>query len=157
MKKMFDKTWFLVVVFGVIIGTVLILLDNKFDFLGKKEVESGTYNGPVSVDKDKTYFTQASLSETSFDFGKVKEGDTLSHVFKITNKGNEPLFVYKSSGSCDCVAAIVTKDMIPPGTEVDITTYFDTKGRKGVQNRTIELTCNTDPAIMLITLKADVK
>jgi hypothetical protein len=157
MKKMLAKTWFKIIAFGIIIGTVLILADNQFDFFNARDKDSGSYNGPVTIEKDKAYFTQASLNETSVDFGKVKEGDTLSHIFKISNTGKEPLVIYKTSGSCDCVAAVVTKEMIPPGKEVDITTYFNTKGRKGPQNKTLELTCNTDPAQLLITLKAEVE
>jgi Protein of unknown function (DUF1573) len=157
MKKLLAKTWFKIIAFGIIIGAVLILLDNQFDFFNSNSTESGNYNGPVTVNKDKAYFTQAILNETTVDFGKVKEGDTLSHIFKISNTGKEPLIIYKTSGSCDCVAAVVTKEMIPPGQEVDITAYFDTKGRKGPQNRTLELTCNTDPAQLLITLKAHVE
>jgi len=157
MKKLFSKTWFQIIFFGAIIGAGLILLDNRFDFFNQKEEDNGTYDGPVSTDKNKTYFTEAVLSETSYDFGKVKEGDTLSHVFKISNKGKEPLFIYKGTSSCDCVTADVTKEMIPPGNEVNFTAYFKTKGRKGPQNRTIELTCNTEPAQMLISLKATVE
>ena len=157
MKKVLTKTWVQIIFFGIIIGGGLILLDNHFDFFSNGKKESGTYNGPVTVDKTKTYFTQAVLNETTYDFGNVKEGDTLFHEFKITNKGKEPLFIYKSISSCDCLAAKVTKDFIPPGKEVGITTYFDTKGRKGTQKRTIELTCNTEPAQLLITLKANVQ
>ncbi len=31
------------------------------------------------------------VAEREFDFKEVKEGTTLEHTFKITNKGNEPL------------------------------------------------------------------
>jgi hypothetical protein len=154
---MFKKTWFQIIILGAVIGAVLIVVDNKFDLFGKKKKETDTYHGPISVDKDKAYFTQAVLNETVFDFGKVKEGDTLSHVFKITNNGKEPLFIFKSSGSCDCVGAAVTKDPIPPGKEVEVKAYFNTKGRKGPQSRTIELTCNTEPAQISISLKAMVE
>ena len=102
MKKLLAKTWFQIIAFGIVIGAGLILLDNQFDFFNANVKTVSTYNGPVTIEKDKTYFTQASLNETSVDFGKVKEGDTLSHVFKISNTGNEPLFIYKTSGSCDC-------------------------------------------------------
>jgi hypothetical protein len=157
MKTVFKKTWFQILIFGAIVGAVLILVDNKTSLFKSKNNESDTYNGPVSIDKDKTYFTQASLNETSHDFGKVKEGDTLTHVFKITNNGKEPLVIYKSAGSCDCVAAVYSKEMIPPGKEVDITVHFNTKGRKGVQNRTITLTCNTEPADAILAIKAEVE
>ena len=157
MKKLLAKTWFKIVAFGVVIGTGLIMLDNQFNFFNAKSDNSGNYNGPVTIEKDKAYFTTASLNQTSVDFGKVKEGDTLSHIFKISNTGNEPLIIYKTSGSCDCVAAVVTKELIPPGKEVDITAYFNTIGRKGSQNKTLEITCNTEPAQLLITIKAQVE
>jgi hypothetical protein len=157
MKKLFKKTWFQILFFGILVGGVLIIADNQFGLFNGSKKENGTYNGPVSVEKDKTYFTEISLSEAGYDFGKVKEGDTLTHVFKITNKGKEPLIIYKTVGSCDCVAALVTKDMIPPGKEVELTAHFNTKGRKGLQNRTLTLTCNTEPADIMLTLKADVE
>jgi hypothetical protein len=157
MKKLFKKTWVQVLIFGILVGAVLIIIDERFDLFSKEKKESGTYNGPVSIDKDKTYFTEASFTETNYDFGKVKEGDTLSHIFKLMNKGKEPLIIYKNAGSCDCVAAVYSKEMIQPGNEVEIKTYFNTKGRKGTQNRTITLTCNTEPADIALTLKADVQ
>jgi hypothetical protein len=157
MKKLFKKTWFQILFFGILVGGVLIIADNQFGLLNGSKKENGTYNGPVSVDKDKTYFTEVSLSEAGYDFGKVKEGDTLTHVFTITNKGKEPLIIYKTVGSCDCVAAVVTKDMIQPGKEVELAAHFNTKGRKGLQNRTLTLTCNTEPADVMLTLKADVE
>ncbi len=157
MKTVFKKTWFQILIFGAIVGAVLIVVDNKTNLFKSGKKESDTYNGPVSVDKDKTYFTQASLNETSYDFGKVKEGDTLTHIFKITNNGKEPLVIYKGTGSCDCVAAVYSKEMIPPGKETDITVHFNTKGRKGVQSRTITLTCNTEPADAILAIKAEVE
>jgi hypothetical protein len=157
MKTVFKKTWFQILIFGAITGAALIVVDNKTNLFKSGKKETDTYNGPVSVDKDKTYFTQATLDETTYDFGKVKEGDTLTHVFNITNNGSEPLVIYKSAGSCDCVAAVHTREMILPGKEADITVHFDTRGRKGAQNRTITITCNTEPADALLTIKADVE
>ena len=157
MKDMFTKTWFQVIFFGIIVGIVLIVADNTFDFFGSAKKDSGTYEGPVRIEKDKTYFTEARFSETKFDFGKVKEGDTLSHIFTVTNTGKEPLFIYKSTGSCDCVGTDYPKDMINPGTVAQVKVYFNTKGRKGTQLRTVTLTCNTDPADIILTINAEVE
>ncbi len=156
MKTLFKKTWFQIIFFGAIIGAALIIVDNKTDLFKKTKTEKGTYNGPVSIEKDKAYFTEINAIEKAFDFGKAKEGDTLTHVFKITNIGKEPLVIYKNVGSCDCIAAVYSKEMIPPGKEVEITVHFDTKGRKGVQSRTVVVTCNTEPADLVFEIKADV-
>jgi hypothetical protein len=157
MKKLFKKSWFQVLFFGILIAAVLIIADEKFGFWGGGKNESGTYKGPVSVDKDKTYFTQAKIEETSFDFGVVKEGDTLSHIFRMTNTGKEPLIIYKNQGTCDCVSALLSKEMVAPGEELIMNARFNTKGRKGKQSRTIIITCNTEPAELILELKADVK
>lgn len=37
--------------------------------------------------------------EEKHDFGKVKEGTTLEHVFRIRNKGDQELIIEKASGS----------------------------------------------------------
>jgi Protein of unknown function (DUF1573) len=157
MKKLFSKTWFQIILFGSLIAVLLVVVDDKMGWFKKGKSESDTYNGPVRVDKSKTYFTEVNFNETEFDFGKVKEGDTLSHVFKMKNTGKEPLFVFKSVGSCDCIGAVVTKEMIQPDTEVEVKVFFNTKGRKGVQNRNITLTCNTEPADYMLSIKAEVE
>ncbi len=37
------------------------------------------------------------LNETVFDFGKVKEGDRISHEFTVKNSGDGPLEIKKVS------------------------------------------------------------
>jgi hypothetical protein len=44
MKSLFKKTWFQVIVFGILIGIVLIVADNKFDFF-KKKSDNGDFQG----------------------------------------------------------------------------------------------------------------
>jgi len=157
MKSLLKKTWFQVIIFGAVVGIVLIVLDNKFDFLGKKSKEKGEYNGPVSNDKEKMYITTASYSETEYNFGKVKEGDTVKHVFTLTNTGKDPLFVFKAKGSCDCIHAFISTEPMKPGATQNFTVAFLTKGRKGNQIRTVMIDTNTDPAEMVITFKGEVE
>ena len=105
MKKLFKNAWFQVIFFGLLIGLTFIVLDNKYNFF-KTDKEESLYEGPVQIEKNKTYFTQAEYSEFEYNFGKVKEGDTVGHVFRLKNIGKEPLIIYKSKGSCECIAAI---------------------------------------------------
>jgi len=154
---MIKKTWVRVVIGGIIIAALLIVLDEQFHLFSGKKDESAIYNGPVSMEKEKTYFTKVAFTEMKYDFGKVKEGDTLMHIFKFTNKGDEPLFIYKSSKSCDCLVAKYPPDMVKPGESSEVHIYFATKGRKGPQTRTVTITCNTDPADIPLVLQADVQ
>ena len=154
MKNLFKKTWFRVVFFGIVIAAILTVADEQFNLLGSKKKGDDMYNGPVSIEKEKAYVTQVKLSEATFDFGTVKEGDTLMHVFNLANNGKEPLVIYKSTGSCDCIVTQYPTEMINPGSEAQVKVFFNTKGRKGAQLRTVTLTCNTDPADIILTINA---
>jgi hypothetical protein len=157
MKTLFQKTWFQIILFGAIVGIVLIVLDSKFDFLGKKTKNSEEYKGPINMDRDKTYFTKAEYVETEYNFGKVKEGDTVVHVFKLKNTGKEPLIIYKSNGSCECIAAFSSGKNILPDSTGDINVFFKTKGRKGSQRKTVSVVTNTDPSEMILALTGEVE
>jgi hypothetical protein len=156
MKKLFRSSWFQVIFFGLLIGVVFILLDNRYNFFAKKD-DKGIYKGVIEMDKDKMYFTKAEYSEFEYNFGKVKEGDTLSHVFKLKNVGEEPLIIYKHKGSCECIGARSSGNSIKPDSTGEITVYFDTKGRKGPQTRTVSVITNTDPAEAILTFKGEVE
>lgn len=158
MKKFFGKGWVQIILFGAIIGAVLIVLDNKFHLWNKKPKSEEEYNGLIGIDKDKVYVTTANYPEMEYDFGKVREGDTVMHEFKIINTGKDPLFIYKAVGSCDCVKVVAnTADPIPAGGQQSIKVYFLSKGRKGPQMRTATVDTNTDPSQMIVTLKGEVE
>jgi hypothetical protein len=157
MKKLFRNTWFQMIVAGGLIGLVLIVLDNKFHLWSKVKSEEGEYKGPVDGDKDKMYITTAEYSETSFDFGKVKETDTVFRKITIKNTGKSPLLIYKAIGSCECVRAFVSQEPIAPGTESEITIVFLAKGRKGKQNRSVMIDTNTDPPEMVYRITGEVE
>ena len=144
------------VIGGVVIGIVLIVVDSRTNFFHRNK-NPEKYNGAVEMNSNETYFTKIEFSETQFDFGKVKEGDTVIHEFKIKNTGGEPLMIYKAVGSCDCVAALFTTKPIMPGADEIIKVYFKTIGRKGEQLKTVNIDTNTDPAENSLTLKGTVE
>src|SRR5262245_44994030 len=149
MKNLLRNTWFQVILAGGLIGGALIVLDNKFHFWSAMKEDKGDFVGPVEGDKSKTYITKATYSETSFDFGKVKETDTVVHKITIKNTGKEPLFIFKAIGSCECVRAFFSRDAIAPKAESEITIVFLAKGRKGKQQRSVMIDTNTDPSEMV--------
>jgi hypothetical protein len=156
MKNFFRNTWVQVIFFGLVIGLIFIVVDNKYKFFNSNKDER-VYKGPVEVDKDKTYFTKAEYSEFEYNFGKVNEGDTVGHVFKLKNIGKEPLIIYKSRGSCDCIGAFSSGKNIMPDSTEDIMVYFKTKGRKGPQIKTVSIITNTDPSEAVLTFKGEVE
>lgn len=100
------------------------------------------------------------FTETVHDFGSVPEGPQLEYNFKFVNKGSTPLKIEKVTTSCGCTAATTNgKEEYGKGEEGSIHVSFNTRGRSGVQEKTLmvfsndskepqkvlKITCNIDP------------
>jgi len=59
--------------------------------------------------------TTIALSESGFDFGKIKKGDKVEHVYEITNTGTNPLVISEVKPGCGCTVPDFTKEPILPG------------------------------------------
>lgn len=62
------------------------------------------------------------------DFGKVKQGEVLNHVFIFKNEGDETLLIKKVRTSCGCTAVLLKNKEVPPGQTGEIKVTFNTKG-----------------------------
>jgi hypothetical protein len=85
---------------------------------------------------------RAVFKATAHDFGKVKQGDVVSHEFTFRNEGDEPLVVEKIETTCGCTAALVSEKRIAPGQDGKIKTTFDTRGYSGRLTRYLYLVSN---------------
>jgi len=84
------------------------------------------------------------FKESTWNFGKVKQGDALSHEFIFTNEGDATLIIQKVSTSCGCTAALVSAEKIQPGKEGRIEIKFDTRGYGGEVRKLVYVDSN-DP------------
>jgi hypothetical protein len=84
------------------------------------------------------------FEETTYDFGQVKEGIQVIHIFTFKNVGTATLVLGKIRTSCGCTAAVVSEQEIPPGGQGEIKVTFDTKNRRGKSHKTITVSSN-DP------------
>ena len=88
------------------------------------------------------------------DFGTMDEGDAVTHVFKFTNTGSEPLLLDKCKGSCGCTVPQCPKEPIAPGAAGEIEVKFNSKGKKNNQTKTVTINANTDPGQTILKIKA---
>jgi len=68
------------------------------------------------------------FNEETWDFGKVKQGDILTHEFVFKNIGEAPLSILKVRTSCGCTAALVSEQKIAPGKEGRVKVTFNSGG-----------------------------
>lgn len=97
------------------------------------------------------------FSESSFDFGKVKNTDTLKHDFVVTNTGNATLEITAVQPGCGCTMAGQWDRQIAPGQTGKIPIQLSVANFNGKIAKSITVSCNepTRPTHFL-QLHADV-
>jgi hypothetical protein len=85
------------------------------------------------------------FKEESWDFGKMKQGKVLTHIFVFKNEGDETLKIERVKTSCGCTAALLSKKEIAPGEEGEIKLTYNTRGFEGKNTKYIDVESN-DPA-----------
>ncbi len=87
---------------------------------------------------------KAQIPETSFGFGRIKQGEKISHFFKIYNEGKQPLKLHKIKTNNSCIKASFSKKEIAPGDSAIILSEYDSFGKLGKELRYFSLYIN-DP------------
>ncbi|WP_375181148.1 DUF1573 domain-containing protein [Chryseobacterium sp.] len=101
--------------------------------------------------------TTVALSENNFDFGKIKKGDKVEHVYEITNTGTNPLIISEVKPGCGCTAPDFTKDPIMPGKKGKITLHFDSTNFDGNVNKFADVFANVEKAPIRINFTANIQ
>lgn len=96
------------------------------------------------------------FDQTTFDFGTIKEGQKVSHTYQVKNTGEAPLIIQNAQPSCGCTVPDWTKTPIPAGGTGYVKAEFDSKGKAGIQDKTITVTANTWPKVTTLRFKAQV-
>ncbi|WP_262149348.1 DUF1573 domain-containing protein [Chryseobacterium foetidum] len=116
--------------------------------------DSATAGAPVSNQPT----TSVALSESNFDFGKIKKGDKVNHVYEITNTGKNPLVISEVKPGCGCTAPEFTKDPILPGKKGQITLSFDSSSfDAGMVNKYADVFANVEKAPIKLTFTANIQ
>lgn len=100
--------------------------------------------------------TAIQLPEIQHDFGTIVKNSSVTHLFKIKNVGENPLTIENVKASCGCTVPEWPKEAIAPGAESTIKVTFNSAGKRGVQNKAITITANTDPVNTRLYIKATI-
>ena len=100
--------------------------------------------------------TSMKIDKEMHDFGKVTEGVENHCTFVVTNTGTKPLILSDVKASCGCTTPSKPEGPIAPGKSDKIEVGFKPNGR-GINEKTITVTANTEPRITTLKVKADVQ
>jgi hypothetical protein len=81
----------------------------------------------------------------SHNFGKVAEGDKVVYDFKFTNAGKSPLIITDARASCGCTVPEWPHTPVKPGESASIHVVFNSAAKKGLVDKQVTVTANTNP------------
>ena len=96
------------------------------------------------------------FKEESYSFGEVVEGPQVTHEFKFSNTGKEPLILSNVKASCGCTTPVWPKEAVLPGKDAVILVTYNTQGRPGAFTKSITITSNADNPSKVIYIKGEV-
>jgi TolA-binding protein len=138
-------------------------LSNELNQLRRKVTEQESELNKIKDDilakeAAKKVETQTTIQFESIEinFGEVKEGTTVSKIYKLKNTGKKRLMIEKVEGSCGCTVAEWPRYPVEPGENAEIKVNFNTLGKRGDQDKSITVTANTEPALTILRIKGKV-
>jgi hypothetical protein len=99
---------------------------------------------------------QMKFEYITHDFGKIQEGDKVTYKFNFANTGKSPLIIADAVASCGCTIPTWPKAPIKPGDGGQIVVTFNSVGRKGLQDKMVTITANTNPRQNVVHLVGEV-
>jgi len=88
-----------------------------------------------------------------YNFDTITAGQSVTHRYPFTNTGVKDLEITDTQTTCGCTISQHTKTAIAPGDEGYIEVTYDSKDKKGKQEKVIRVYSNTYPNETLLTIK----
>lgn len=100
---------------------------------------------------------KAAVQQKIYSFGDVKQGESVTTSFVITNSGGDLLEITNVQATCGCTAAKPDKNQLKPGESTKIDVTFNSKGRNGYQEKQVRVSTNDpDNKEIILTIKCNV-
>jgi len=132
--------------------TKTLLLALGLAFAGGYTAQAQTTPAPAA----KADGPQIKLVDDKYDFGTIKQGDIVDHVFKFKNVGNKPLVISNIGVSCGCTTPDWTKEPVMPGKTGTLSAKFNSAGKMGMQTKVLTIESNSAAGAATATLTGNV-
>lgn len=116
----------------------------------KIEIQSVTY-----AEKD-SMFAGLTVPSGTFDFGKMKKGDQVSHTFIVANTGNKDLIIKDVMVECECNSVKFSSSPIKPGETGSIEVTFDSSELIGKQVKSVTILADAFPGTKRLVITAEI-
>lgn len=140
----------------IIPALVLIMLSCQTKSDDGKITSDSVTNTASADGKVNADLPEIKFEEEEFDFGKITQGEKVSHAFIFKNTGGKNLIISGASGSCGCTVPEWPREPIKPGAEGKIDVVFNSDGKSGFQEKTVTLVTNCEPATRILKIKTEI-
>jgi len=100
--------------------------------------------------------TEISFATSEYNFGDIAQGDVVEYEFEFTNTGENDLIIGSAKPSCGCTVPEYPKKPLRPGEKGKIKVKFDSANKIGPQNKTVEISANTQPNVHTLYIKGNI-
>jgi len=100
--------------------------------------------------------TTVQIIDSSYNFGKVTDGEKVEYNYRFKNTGTNPLVITEAHASCGCTVPQKPEKPIMPGEIGFIKVVFDSKARVGNAYKTVTVASNAKPEFPQLILTGDV-
>ena len=139
----------------LLVSLALVSCNSSSD---EKTITTDLVNSPLTANSnaEKVLIPNIEMLETSYNFGKIQQGESVTHDFILKNTGDADLIISAAKGSCGCTVPQWPKTPIAKGEEAAIKVTFNSAGKSGKQNKTVTLVTNAIPNTKVLTINGNV-
>lgn len=122
----------------------------------KNDTHSSGPGQQSNVKKDNLPPTTVQVIDTTYNFGKIKEGDIVEYSYRFKNTGKNPLVIIDARASCGCTVPEKPEKPIAPGEIGFIKVKFNSENKSGESHKTITVESNANPEFPILKLNGEV-
>ena len=139
----------------LLVSLALVSCNSSSD---EKTITTDLVNSPLTANSnaEKVLTPNIEMLETSYNFGEMLQGESVTHDFILKNTGEADLIISAAKGGCGCTVPEWPKNPIAKGEEATIKVTFNSAGKSGKQNKTVTLVTNAIPNTKVLTINGNV-
>ncbi len=138
---------------GFVIDYLDVLINQEYKPGNRLTVSANLIEDFSAMSKDELAKSpKVKFEKNVFDFGQLTQGEKAEHTFLMRNLGKSDLIIRKTKASCGCTAIAPSTKIIKAGQETEIKVVFNSRGKRGRQNKMITVITN-DPVDSEVKLR----
>jgi hypothetical protein len=131
--------------YGFVMHRIYLNVDGKADYRNSIGISATIEEDFSSLTPEELANAPVvSFNEETHEFGDIQEGDKAECVFTLKNTGKRDLVIRNVKTSCGCTAVTPEKKVVASNESVPLKVVFNSKGKRGRQNKAITVITN-DP------------